>query len=54
MDNKLILILLSIFIPPVAVFLDKGLGRDFIINLILTLIFFLPGMVHALYVTLKK
>ena len=51
--NKLIMILLCIFIPPVAVFIDRGLGKDFIINLILPLIFFLPGSIHALWLTLK-
>ena len=51
--NKLIMILLCIFIPPVAVFIDRGLGKDFIINLILTLIFFLPGSIQALWLTLK-
>lgn len=51
--NKLIMILLCIFLPPVAVFIDRGLGKDFIINLILTLIFFLPGSIHALWLTMK-
>jgi uncharacterized membrane protein YqaE (UPF0057 family) len=45
----LILIVLAIFIPPLAVFLMVGLGRDFWINLILTLIFWLPGTIHAVY-----
>jgi uncharacterized membrane protein YqaE (UPF0057 family) len=45
----LILILLAIFLPPLAVFLMVGLGRDFWINLILTLLGWLPGMVHAIY-----
>ncbi len=52
--NKLIMILLCVFIPPLAVFIDKGLGKDFIINLILTLFFFVPGMIHALWLTLNK
>ena len=51
--NKLVMILLCIFLPPVAVFIDRGLGKDFIINLILTLIFFLPGSIHALWLTIK-
>ncbi|WP_082331697.1 YqaE/Pmp3 family membrane protein [Vibrio nereis] len=51
--NKLVMILLCIFLPPVAVFIDRGLGKDFIINLILTLIFFLPGSIHALWLTMK-
>ncbi len=51
--EKLIMILLCIFLPPVAVFIDRGLGKDFLINLILTLIFFLPGSIHALWLTMK-
>jgi uncharacterized membrane protein YqaE (UPF0057 family) len=46
---SLILIILAIFVPPLAVFLMVGLGRDFWINLILTLLFWLPGTLHALY-----
>jgi len=45
----LILIIVAIFLPPLAVFLMVGLGRDFWINLILTLLFWLPGAIHALY-----
>jgi uncharacterized membrane protein YqaE (UPF0057 family) len=45
----LILIILAVFLPPLAVFLMVGLGRDFWINLILTLLGWLPGMVHAIY-----
>ena len=30
MDNKLLLIILSIFLPPVAVFLKAGVGKDLI------------------------
>lgn len=51
--NKLVMILLCIFLPPVAVFLDKGLGKDFIINLVLTFFFFVPGCIHALWLTMK-
>ena len=45
----LILIVVAILLPPLAVFLISGLGRDFWINLILTLLFWLPGMIHAIY-----
>lgn len=45
----IILIILAIFVPPLAVFLMVGLGRDFWINLILTFLFWLPGTIHALY-----
>jgi uncharacterized membrane protein YqaE (UPF0057 family) len=51
--NKLVLIILSILLPPVAVFLKKGVGKDLIINILLCLLFFLPGVIHALWLTLK-
>ena len=50
----LILIILAIFLPPLAVFLMAGLGRDFWINLILTLLGWLPGSVHAIYLIVSR
>jgi uncharacterized membrane protein YqaE (UPF0057 family) len=44
------MILLAIFLPPVAVALKRGLGKDLLINILLTLLVFFPGMVHALWV----
>ncbi|MEW2839140.1 YqaE/Pmp3 family membrane protein [Vibrio sp. JC34] len=42
MDNKLLLIIISLFLPPVAVFLKAGAGKDLVINIILCFIFFIP------------
>ena len=53
MDNKLVLIILSILIPPVAVFLKKGAGKDLVINIILCFLFFIPAIVHALWLVMK-
>lgn len=53
MDNKLLLIIASVLLPPLAVFLNKGLGKDFLINLVLTLFFFIPGVIHALWLVTK-
>jgi len=50
----LILIILAVFLPPLAVFLLVGLGRDFWINLILTLLGWVPGMVHAIYLVATR
>lgn len=51
-DDKMVLyVLLSIFIPPLAVYLQRDLGTDFWINLILTLLFWVPGVIHALLIT---
>lgn len=48
--DRLLFIILAVLLPPVAVLLKKGLGKDFIINLILSLIFLVPGIIHAIWV----
>ncbi|GIU45059.1 YqaE/Pmp3 family membrane protein [Shewanella algidipiscicola] len=51
--NKLLLVIIAILLPPVAVFLKSGVGQDLLINVILCLLFFIPGMLHALWVVTK-
>jgi uncharacterized membrane protein YqaE (UPF0057 family) len=50
----IILIILAILLPPLAVFLMSGLGRDFWINLILTVFFWVPGVVHAIFLVVTR
>ena len=50
----IILIILAIFLPPLAVFLMSGLSKDFWINLLLTLLVWVPGVVHAIYLILTR
>ena len=50
----LIRIILSILIPPLGVFLQVGIGKDFWINILLTLLGYLPGLVHAVWIIAKK
>jgi uncharacterized membrane protein YqaE (UPF0057 family) len=47
-------ILLAIFLPPVGVFLQVGLGLHFWLNLLLTLCGYIPGIIHAIWVILRK
>ena len=51
--NKLLLVIIAIMLPPLAVGLKEGVGGQLILNIILCLLFFLPGLVHALWVVLK-
>lgn len=51
--NKVLLIILAIFLPPVAVLLKNGVGKDLIINIVLCLVLFFPGMIHALWLVTK-
>ncbi|CEF69510.1 Proteolipid membrane potential modulator family-containing protein [Strongyloides ratti] len=39
----------AIFFPPIAVLMEFGCGADFCLNLLLTLLGFLPGTIHALW-----
>jgi len=53
MDNKIVLIILAILLPPVAVLLKQGAGKDLLINIVLCLIFWIPGVAHAVWLTTK-
>jgi uncharacterized membrane protein YqaE (UPF0057 family) len=50
----IIRIIVAILLPPLGVFLQEGLGKHFWINVILTILGYLPGIVHALYIIIKK
>lgn len=51
--NTLLLVILALFIPPLAVFLHQGeINTKFWISLLLTLLFFLPGVIYSLIVVL--
>jgi len=53
-DTELILlVILAILLPPLAVFLYEGATTNFWIDLILTLFFFIPGVIFALIVILR-
>lgn len=50
-DGDILLIILAILLPPLAVFLHQGeINTKFWISLVLTLLFFLPGIIYALLV----
>ncbi len=51
--NTLLLVIMAVLLPPLAVGLKAGIGFQFVLNLILTLLVWLPGVVHALWVVLK-
>ncbi|QDT07046.1 Proteolipid membrane potential modulator [Rubripirellula lacrimiformis] len=51
--NTLLKVLLAVLLPPLAVFMDKGMGTQFILNIVLTLVgFWVVGVIHALIVVL--
>lgn len=43
-------IVLAIILPPLGVLLEVGLGKHFWLNILLTLLGFIPGIIHAVYI----
>ena len=51
--NTLLLVILAILLPPLAVYLHEGeINSKFWLDLVLTLLFFIPGVIYALIVVL--
>lgn len=51
---KLLQLIASILLPPLGVFLTVGLGSAFIINILLTFLGIVPGIIHALWIYSKQ
>ncbi|MBL0133826.1 MAG: YqaE/Pmp3 family membrane protein [Chitinophagaceae bacterium] len=50
-DNTILLAILAILLPPLAVYLkEDAITTHFWISLILTLLFWLPGVIYAMLV----
>jgi uncharacterized membrane protein YqaE (UPF0057 family) len=52
--KDIIRILFSVIIPPIGVFLQVGIGLHFWLNLVLTFLGYVPGLIHAIWVIVKK
>ncbi|ETW85769.1 putative stress-induced hydrophobic peptide [Heterobasidion irregulare TC 32-1] len=46
-------IIFAVLLPPIGVFLERGCGADLVINILLTILGYIPGIIHALYIILK-
>ncbi|ORE90305.1 hypothetical protein ATO13_23000 [Stappia sp. 22II-S9-Z10] len=47
-------VLLSILLPPLGVFLQVGLGLHFWLNILLTLLGYIPGIIHAIWIIARR
>ncbi|KAH8731737.1 hypothetical protein GQ44DRAFT_721914 [Phaeosphaeriaceae sp. PMI808] len=50
MIKTIFLLLITLFVPPVGVFLVAGCDADLFINIALTLLGYFPGHIHAFYI----
>ena len=48
--NLILLVILAIILPPLAVFLVRGIGGAFWLDVLLSIFFWLPGIIYALIV----
>jgi uncharacterized membrane protein YqaE (UPF0057 family) len=51
---ELVKILFALLLPPLGVFLQVGIGKHFWINILLTILGYIPGIAHAVWVVAKK
>jgi uncharacterized membrane protein YqaE (UPF0057 family) len=55
MDNKVLQAIVAFFIPPLAVYMKYGkIDNNFWINIVLTILGGVPGMLHAWYLIFAK
>lgn len=53
-ENTILLAILAILLPPLAVYLHEGEANNrFWISVLLTLLFWIPGVIYALFVVLS-
>ncbi|MEM6438620.1 MAG: YqaE/Pmp3 family membrane protein [Pseudomonadota bacterium] len=50
----LVRVVLSILLPPLGVLLQVGIGGAFWLNILLTLLGCIPGIVHAVWIIAKR
>ncbi|MDZ4731062.1 MAG: YqaE/Pmp3 family membrane protein [Xanthomonadales bacterium] len=43
-------LILAVLLPPVGVFMEVGLSAQFFLNILLTLLGYIPGIIHAVWI----
>ena len=52
--KSLLRILLAVLLPPVGVFFTVGIGGAFWLNILLTLLGYFPGILHAVWIIARR
>ena len=53
-NMSIIRLIFAILLPPVGVFLTVGIGGHFWLNILLTILGYFPGIIHAVWVIAKR
>ncbi len=51
---NLLKLILSVLFPPLGVFMQVGIGLQFWVNILLTLLGYIPGIVHAVWIIARR
>lgn len=51
---SVILYVLAVILPPAGVLIVRGCGAQFCLNILLTLLGWLPGLLHAWYIIARQ
>jgi uncharacterized membrane protein YqaE (UPF0057 family) len=51
-SSEVILVIIALIVPPLPVFLRVGFTTHFWINIVLTILGYAPGVIHAMWVLL--
>ena len=54
MASKIVLIILAVIFPPLAVFFTHGFRGEFWLNLLLLILFYIPALVHAVWLIARR
>ncbi|KAI8374592.1 uncharacterized protein BYT42DRAFT_499377 [Radiomyces spectabilis] len=46
-------LIFAVILPPLGVFFERGCTTDICINIALTILGWIPGVIHAIYIILK-
>ncbi len=52
--GDLIRVIFSVIIPPLGVFFQEGLGGHFWLSILLTILGYVPGLVHAIWIIARR
>ena len=47
-------IIFAVILPPLGVFLQVGLSGQFFLNILLTFLGFIPGIIHAVWIITRR
>ena len=52
-NDDVLAVILAILLPPLGVLVKRGVDVQLVVNILLTMFRWLPGIIHALYLILK-